>query len=304
MNPRLECSIGIIVHNEASNIGKLIQALLDQKLQEVSLKEIIVVSSASTDGTDDIVRKYQDQYQQIKLITETERRGKSAAINKFIKAATTELLVIESGDTIPAAETVEKLISPFLNPEIGMTGGRPVPENDPITLIGYSVNLLWRLHHRMALIRPKLGEMVAFRKLFEKIPEKSAVDEASIEAIIQEKNLQLKYIPQAIVYNKGPENLSDFIKQRRRIAAGHIWLQQVQNYEVSSQKGNILLNLTIAELKSNFRQFPKLLFTMLIEIYSRLLGWYDLKIRKRNPFKWEIAASTKKLEHNGNKSEN
>ena len=295
MKIKLKCSIGIIVHNEASNIAKLLNALLNQELEKVIIAEIIVVSSASTDGTDEIVRKYVDKYPKISLITEPERRGKSSAINKFIKAASSDILIIESGDTIPAKDTVEKFVIPFFSEKTGMTGGRPVPENDPGTFVGYSVNLLWKLHHKMAMISPKLGEMVAFRKIFNEIPEKSAVDEASIEALMREKGLELKYIPDAIVHNKGPENLKDFIKQRRRIASGHIWLKETENYSVASQNRNILLKLAVSEILENPFKVFFLIGTILVEIYSRIMGWFDLKIKKKNPFKWEIAKSTKNL---------
>ncbi|MBT4574951.1 MAG: glycosyltransferase [Candidatus Cloacimonetes bacterium] len=296
MNNKLLCSVGVIVYNEAANIGKLLNALLDQKADKVKIEEIIVVSSACTDGTDDIVRDFEKEHNNIKLITEAERGGKSSAINKFIKASTSDLLIIESGDTIPAEDTVEKMILPFLDEKIGMTGGRPTPENDPRTFIGYSVNLLWNLHHEMALISPKLGEMVAFRKIFDAIPPESAVDEASIEAIMKEFHLDLKYIPDAIVFNKGPENLSDFISQRRRIETGHLWLMENSDYSVSSQNKGLLLNLAIKELKKDKEKIFFLFGTAVVEMYSRFLGWYDYKVRKKNPFKWDIANSTKKLD--------
>jgi len=295
MEKKLLCSVGVIVYNEAANIGKLLDALLQQRSEKTEIAEIIVVSSACTDGTDDIVREFEKKHSKIKLITEAERGGKSSAINKFIKASKSELLIIESGDTIPAEDTVEKMIVPFLNEKIGMTGGRPTPENDPSTFIGYSVNLLWNLHHEMALISPKLGEMVAFRKIFDQIPPESAVDEASIEAIMKDNDLQLKYIPDAIVYNKGPENLIDFIKQRRRIETGHLWLMENSDYSVSSQNKGLLLDLAIKELKKDKEKIFFLFGTAVVEVYSRFLGWYDYKIRKKNPFKWDIANSTKDL---------
>ena len=149
----------------------------------------------------------------------------------------------------------------------------------------------------MAMISPKLGEMVAFRKIFDEIPEKSAVDEASIEAIMREEGLDLKYVPDAIVHNKGPENLKDFIKQRRRIASGHIWLKETENYSVASQNSNILLKLAVSEILENPFKVFFLIGTILVEIYSRIMGWFDLKIKKKNPFKWEIAKSTKNLKH-------
>jgi len=294
---KLKCSIGIIVYNEEANIGKLLDALLSQELHQVQIKEIIVVSSACIDGTDNIVKKYGSKNKKIKLITEPERRGKSSAINKFIAASKSDLLIIESGDTIPAKDTVEKLIIPFKESEIGMTGGRPKPENDPRTFIGYSVNLLWNLHHEMALISPKLGEMITFRRIFEQIPDESAVDEASIEAIMRDNGLKLKYIPDAIIHNKGPENIKDFIIQRRRIESGHLWLKQMQKYSVSSQNSGLLLNLALNEIKRNPGKIFFMIGTAIIEIWSRFLGWFDFKIKKKNPFKWDIADSTKKLDH-------
>jgi len=296
MKNKLICSVGILAYNEASNIGNLLDALLGQDLVMVEIKEIIVVSSASTDGTNDIVNDYSKKREKISLITESERRGKSAAINKFIKAASSEILIIESGDTIPAKDTVEKMITPYFDSSVGMTGGKPVPENSEKDFVGYCVNLLWRLHDRMARISPKLGEMVSFRKIFDSIPEKSAVDEASIEAIIRESDLDLQYIGDAVIYNKGPENLKDFIKQRRRIASGHIWLEETEHYSVASQDSSILLKITLEEVLSRPAKIFHFIGAVLLEIYCRFLGWYDLKIKKINPFKWDIATSTKNLE--------
>lgn len=293
---KLKCDIGIIAYNEAANIGKLLTVIQQQKLENVMINKIFVVSSACTDGTDDIVKKFAQEDERIILIAEKERRGKSAAINKFLSAAEAEFLVLESGDTLPAKNTIEKMIEPFTNPKIGMTGGRPVPENESYTFIGYAVNLLWNLHHQMALISPKLGEMVAFRKTFNSIPEDSAVDEASIEAIIREQKLQLQYIPEAIIHNKGPENIADFIKQRRRIEAGHLWLKEKNDYEVSSQNPAILFQIAQKELWRNRTKIFYFLGTVALESYCRLLGWIDYKILKKNPFKWDIADSTKNLE--------
>jgi len=296
---KLACSIGVIAYNEAENILKLLQALVDQKLDQVEIAEIIVVSSACKDGTDDLVCKFALSHPQVSLICEKERKGKSSAINIFLKEAKSDILIIESGDTIPAPDTIEKLIAPFEDPKIGATGGRPTPVNDEKTLIGYSVHLLWRMHHRMALINPKLGEMIAFRRVFTSIPADSAVDEASIEALIKGKRLKLLYVPNAIVYNKGPENWKDFISQRRRIQNGHLWLMHKYQYKVTSQSGGIMLSILRQEILSQPAQIFKLGWVMLVEAYCRMLGSHDFHIKKKNPFAWDIAASTKNLNQIG-----
>ncbi len=295
MNNKLKCSIGVFAYNEEKNIAKVLEALLNQKCESVDIDEIIVVSSASTDQTDAIVKAMADKNNLIQLIQESQRNGKSSAINQFLKIAKSDILVIESADTIPEYDTVEKLVLPFKNPKIGMTGGRPVPENSKDTLIGFAVNLLWSLHHEMAMNSPKLGEMVAFRKIFDQIPNQSAVDEASIEALVKKGNLDLLYIANAIIHNKGPENLSDFIKQRRRIAAGHLWLQDHQDYHVVSQNKFILLTLLIKACLKQPKNIFKILVVAKLEIFCRILGTYDYKIKKKNPFKWNTIDSSKSL---------
>ena len=297
---KLSCSIGIFIHNEVQNIGKLLESLLNQNLKSVVIDEIIVVSSASTDGSDEIVESFSQRHPFIKLIQESERRGKSAAINTFISVASNELLLITSGDVVPAPNSVELLISSFFDESVGMVGGRPVPTDKENNFVGYWVNVQWRLHHKIALQSPKIGEMAAFRKVMDGIPPESAVDEASIEAIIKSHNLSLKYIPEAIIYNKGADTIKDFLKQRRRIAAGHLWLKKTQTYSVSTNKASLLIGPLLSEAARNPHKIPYLIFIILLESWSKLLGWYDLIIKKKNPFKWDIAASTKKVSHKVN----
>ncbi len=293
--PAIHCTIGIIVYNEADNIGKLLQSIEYQELEKVVIDRIIVVSSACQDGTDDIVRDYMVKNPKVELITEPERNGKSAAINKFLAKATSEILIIESGDTIPAKDALEKMVSVFADDQTGMSGGRPVPENCRCSFMGHLVHILWDMHHLMALNSPKLGEMIAFRNVIKAIPSQSAVDEASIEAIIQEKGLLLKYVPGAIVYNKGPEKLSEYISQRRRIACGHLWLKENQQYKVASQDSNLLLDIMLKQFLKKPGEWFYLILTVKIEILCRFLGWWDLKVLKKNPFKWDIASTSKSI---------
>ncbi len=294
-NINIYCSVGIFIHNESDNISNLLDAFLGQKLEQASISEIFVVSSASTDGSDEIVRTYCEKDKRLKLITESERRGKSAAINKFLSFAKENIVIICSGDIIPAESTVESMLRPFLDKEVGMTGCHPIPVNSENTFCGYLINLQWRLHHRISLKTPKMGEMVAFRKVIQEIPSESAVDEASIEVAILNKRLRLIYVPEALVFNKGPENLADFIKQRRRIAAGHKWLKKNNQYKVSTNNPLTLFSVFFAEIIESPSKFIHLSLSVMLESYARLLGWYDLVVKKKNPYKWDRISTTKKV---------
>lgn len=291
-------SIGIIVFNEEKNIGKLLEKLLKQKLTSVEIKEIVIVSSACRDNTEKIVQNFMKIDSRIKLIVQKNREGKSSAINLWLKRLDkdVDICIMESGDTIPFDDTVDKLGKAFIDPEIGMVGVRPIPNNDKGNFVGYAVNLLWKLHHFMALDSPKLGEMVAFRNIIESIPRDSAVDEASIEAEVVKNNLKLKYEPDAFVINHGPENISDFIKQRRRIAAGHKWLAEHYKYTVSTANSFKVFNILLKTISvNNIKELFFIIGTISLEMYSRFLGFYDYEIKKKNPFKWDVVESTKEV---------
>ena len=289
-----DVSIGIMAYNEEANIGRLLRSVLNQKFTHGHLKEIFVVASGCTDRTEEIVRDFAKQDKRIKLLIQTQREGKASAINLFLSKASGDIFILESGDTVPAKGTLDKLTIPFKDPIVGMTGAHPIPVNLKNTFIGFSVHLMWSLHHKIALMTPKLGELVAFRNFVTKIPSDTAVDEASIEAIVRKAGQELRYVPDAVVINKGPENIKDFIKQRRRIAAGHKHLLREQEYEVSTFDPKKVLKILIQEHSWDFRDSIWTLGAIGLEIIGRILGYYDFYIRKKNPFIWDTASSTKR----------
>jgi cellulose synthase/poly-beta-1,6-N-acetylglucosamine synthase-like glycosyltransferase len=292
----LNLSIGIMAYNEEANIGRLLESLLRQKFVHSCLKEIFVVASGCTDRTEEIVQDFMKQDKRIKLLIQPQREGKASAINLFLSKASGDIFIMESGDTVPKEGTLDKLVTPFRDPNIGMTGAHPIPVNSKDSFIGFTVNLMWSLHHRIALMTPKLGELVAFRSLVREIPKDTAVDEASIEAIIRDAGYELYYVPDAFVKNKGPENIRDFIKQRRRIAAGHKYLLREQKHEVSTSDPKNILRLLIQEHSWNLKDTVWTIGAICLEMIGRALGYYDFYVRKKNPYVWDIASSTKRLD--------
>ena len=287
--------MGITAHNEEANIGKLLECVLQQDLQTTILSEIIVVISGCTDNTEEVVREYMAQDGRIHLLVQEHREGKASAMNLFMEEADEEVLILSSADLQPAPDTLEFLVSPFADPELGLTACRPEPVNDPTTFMGFAAHLLWDLHHQMNLHGFKAGEMIAFRKVFTRIPQYTAVDEASVEPLIRGQGYIVRYIPEAIVYNKGPETASDFLRQRRRIYAGHLQLQQILGYSVSTMSGFTVLSLLLQNLNWRPKQFFWTWGVVALEITGRFLGWLDFRLNREHTV-WEIATTTKELE--------
>ncbi|MHB2147457.1 glycosyltransferase family 2 protein [Calditrichota bacterium LG25] len=288
-----EISVGVMAYNEEKNIAKCLNALQRQKLKSGQIKEILVVSSGSTDRTDAIVQQFAQKDARIRLIRQARRMGKASAINEFLKRASGDIVVLESADTIAHEHTVEELIKPFRYPEVGMVGAHPVPVNKKNSFVGFCVHKLWELHHHMALQSPKCGEMVAFRNIVTRIPRYTAVDEAAIEAIISKAGLKLAYASRALVTNKGPETFGDFFKQRRRIASGHRHLKALIGYEVTTLKTSKILKLVWQLQRWTPRETLFMFLLILVEAFARFMGLLDFYIRDKNPFIWDISVTTK-----------
>jgi len=290
----IACSMGIMAFNEEANIGRMLEAVVSQRLAKVTLTEIVVVASGCTDRTESIVQDWARREPRIRLIVQPQREGKASATNSFLTQAREKTVVLCCADLLPTADAIEELVAPLADPVVGMTAGRPVPVNDPGTFMGFAAHLLWELHHQVNLRSFKAGEMIAFRNIFERIPYYTSVDEASMEPVIRGQGYEARYVPTAIVYNKGPLTVAEFLRQRRRIFAGHLAVRQTLGYTVSTMSGWKILRALLPRLDWRPRPFLWTWGVAALEVYGRLLGIRDYKKRRYHPV-WEIAKTTKDL---------
>jgi len=289
----LICSVGVTVYNEEKNIRHLLEALLDQHLHQVEISEIIIVASACTDQTIPIVREFMQRDSRIRLIEQERREGKTSAVNLFLAAAQTDICVLESGDTIPHEYAVEHLVRMFTDPSVGMVGAQKTPVDTPEHISGLLSHIRLRMEHELCLEIPRLGEMIAFRKIFDKIPPDIAMDEAFVEALIVQRGMAVQYAPDAIVYNTGPTTIPDFIRQRRLNHAGHLYLKHKYGYAVSSIQNQRVARVALKEVWGVFRMLWVFFLLAAIEGLSRLLGWYDFAIKRDRHVVWDMAWTQK-----------
>jgi len=293
MDEKIRCSVGITAYNEEANIGRLLDAIINQRLYEVEISEIIVVASGCTDRTEEIVREAMAREPRIRLYVQPQREGKTSAINVFLQHAREKICVLESGDTLPREDTIEKMVSMFRNPAVGMTGAQKVAVNTPDHIVGLLSHLRLKLEHELCLEIPRLGELIAFRKVFDKLPEDVAMDEAFVEAFIIRRGMQVRYAPEAVVYNMGPETVADFVRQRRRNYAGHLHLKEKYGYRVSSLQNTRVVRLALEQVWGAIRLLASLAFLAILEVYSRILGAWDYYVLKKKHVVWDMAWTTK-----------
>jgi poly-beta-1,6-N-acetyl-D-glucosamine synthase len=296
----MNVSIVVPAHNEAANIGRLLTALLEQRTQVARIVEVVVVASGCTDDTADVAREFGRGRPGVHVHVQERREGKVAAINAYLKMRDprAEVTVVCSADLDLDRDVIEKMVVALRDsPDVGMVGGRPVPNNDPDQLVGRMVRLLWELHHRVSLEVPKMGEIVAFRaQLVEYVSELSVVDEASIEDIVRAKGYKLGYVPDALVTNHGPETLREYFEQRRRIARGHYWLEFAFGYEVATLDRGLLLRAATDTARAQDGRGKVALATAIgLEVAARAVGFWDARVVGGKHRTWQVLASTKSL---------
>nr|MDO8100861.1 glycosyltransferase [Candidatus Njordarchaeota archaeon] len=296
-------SIGIPAHNEANNIGLLLRNLSKQKLsKDFSLKEIIVVASGCTDGTESIVKRSRQFYPQTRLIIEKKRRGKASAVNILLRQCKSDILVMEPADTLPKEGSVSTLLSPFKEDTVGAVGGRPIPINPENSVMGWIPHMIWGLHHYIAEYENRedryfhiSGEFCAIRTgIIDQIPKSIVNDDAYIGLQIRKAGYKVVYVPEAEVIMKGPTNISELLSQRRRVICGHKQLEKTHGANIASIDSAEVTKMLPKILSL---QPKKLLGTIVgigFEAFSHVLARRDI-LNGKDHREWRIVPSTKTL---------
>jgi poly-beta-1,6-N-acetyl-D-glucosamine synthase len=95
------------------------------------------------------------------------------------------------------------------------------------------------------------------------------------------------------VYSMGPQTVKDFVRQRRRNYAGHLHLKAKYGYSVSSLENQRVVRIAFEEMWGAMRMMATLVSLAALEVYSRVLGAWDYKVRGRKHVVWNMAWTTK-----------
>ncbi len=283
----------IPTHNDGGTIAPLLQRVL----AEPGVGDVVVVASGCDDDTVAIVSQTAAGDARVQLFVEAERTGKASAINFGMERLRLPYVVIVSGDVLPAAGAIGLLVDALRQPGVGLAGGRVVPDNPQSTAMGHASHLLWRLHHRLALHQPKLGEMIAIRAEAVVTLPRTSVDEACFQALLETSGWTAQYVPEAVVANRGPGTVADFVRQRRQIHTGHLWLRHREHYSVPSLHLGLLLgefwrDLTDEPQRRRPRPLALSAGTVALEAAARVLARLDY-LKGRENVVWAMVKSTK-----------
>jgi len=283
----LKVSIGIPIYNEAENIASLFESILIQ--EGFDFQEIIFVLSGCSDSSEEKIRQCILKEKRCRLLKQDKREGKASAVNIFLKEASGDILILISSDVVLDKYCLSRILTPLQDKRVGMVGGRPIPiKNTSNNLVYIANKIIWDLHHHLALIKPKLGEVIAFKNIIDKIPCDTAVDEVLLEALIINTGSILCYKSDALIYNKCPTRIRDLFSQRVRIYWGHIDALVKTGYKASSMEYKLIFWIILEyAFKRSYLLFY-IIFLCILETAVRVMAYYKFYfIRGKLPFIWQ-----------------
>jgi cellulose synthase/poly-beta-1,6-N-acetylglucosamine synthase-like glycosyltransferase len=293
---------GMASYNDALTIRDAVSSLLDQDLPEgVIWEHLWIVTSASSDGTIEVLKDLASHDPRIRILTEPERKGKVSALNQIFRHAAGDYLILLNADDRAAPGALRLLLSEA----VGVPGrvavmGRPVPGSSTPPGLRAILGLLWELHHCFHQELVQRGQaahlsdnlLLLSRNCLQPLPEDVINDGAYLGVRLREVGGELRYAPGAVVLLSVPTSLADHLSQRRRIHVGHRQVaRKLQRPPTTFQRAAItdpkLALRTLRRALSGSRDpLRALLGLSVLEGLARLLASWDMLPPEHDHVRW------------------
>ncbi|HVV03292.1 MAG TPA: glycosyltransferase family 2 protein [Puia sp.] len=216
----------VAAFNEGAIIREKILNSLDQDYPADSL-EFLFITDGSTDDTPGIISAYPS----IRLLHEPQRRGKSAAINRAVHAATGDILIFSDANTMLNKEAVRLIARHYRDPKVGGVAGEKKVLSGAASdagTPGAGEGLYWKYESRLKQIDSDFysvvgaaGELFSLRKgLYEPLPHNIILDDFILSLRAAQKGSRIIYERDAYATEMPSFSLRDEKKRKVRIAAG------------------------------------------------------------------------------------
>ena len=198
-------SVLLPARNEEATIAATLERVLAADYPR-DRRQIVVVSDASTDRTDQIVRSFADRG--VELLRLDQRGGKTAAENAAREHLHGEIVVNTDASVHLDARGLKELVRPFSDPAVGLTSGRDVSvvvraRDSNVGESGYVGYEMWvrDLETRIGTIVGASGCFYAIRKRLHMVLVPEALSRDFAAALVaHEFGMRAVSVPQALCY--------------------------------------------------------------------------------------------------------
>ncbi len=263
-------SVVIPAYNEEASIEDCLESVLSQTVRP---DRIIVVDDGSTDGTADILSRYEDRLTVIHIRENTG--NKALALREAIPFLEGEVVVYTDADSVLHPRAFERMLVHFLDGEVGGVSGfvRSRKHNVVTGMRELQYEFGQRvLKSGMAAMNavPVIPGCVGAvrREFFDPSPD-TITEDTDLTFSITERGYKVVYETGAEVWTSDPPNLRSYIRQGMRWYSGYF--QNVRKH-FGSLPGRMKLQMLVSVIDNSL--FSLLLLGILAS--QMLLG--DVKI--------------------------
>jgi poly-beta-1,6-N-acetyl-D-glucosamine synthase len=233
-------SIVLAVHNGAALLPRKIQHLLG--LDYPNLKEIVIVSDGSTDGTAELLAR--QQYPRVKAIVLQDHAGKAVAVNIGMAEATAEVILFVDIRTEIAPGAIQQLVSNFADPKVGCVCGKLTLRQGGHDAASAAVGgFYWRYEQWLRLCESISGSPVGVyggfyavrRELATQQPDGIILDDMYQPLSIVRQGYRSVIDPQAHVYDSWPKKIGGEFHRKVRTLAGNFQLFRLAPWSLTLQ---------------------------------------------------------------------
>jgi len=220
--PPLQVSVVVAAHNEERHIEDKLRNLLAQD-EHLSSLQIIVASDGSSDRTVELARRFDDPRI---LVLDLPRQGKNSVLNAAVRHCTGDILVFTDADVHWLDGTLQALLAPFADPDVGGTVGNMII---PVAGKGLSIGESLYRHYEAWLRRVETrtgctvsadGALQALRReLYQPIPAR-VNDDFYINTCAPVAGKRVVYVDQAKVLDQGVDEAERQFSRRQRVTVG------------------------------------------------------------------------------------
>jgi cellulose synthase/poly-beta-1,6-N-acetylglucosamine synthase-like glycosyltransferase len=266
-------TILIAAHNEEESIEATLKNKLSLDYPREKL-EIIVVSDNSIDQTDEIVKKY--EHKNVKLLKQTPRAGKTAALNIAVPQARGEILIFSDANSIYESKALRMLVQNFSDPTVGYVTGKMIYINPNGTTIGDGCTRYMKYENFLRMYETRIGSVAGVdggidavrRELYQPMNHDQLPD-LVLPLKVVEKGYRVIYEPKAVLKEAALQFANDEYRMRVRVALRAIWAIRDMKHLLSYKKYKIFA----WELLSH-KVLRYLSFVFLLGLYlSNLFLW-------------------------------